>query len=51
MAEFVGTRTPEECVVHFVRMPLEDPFWDPALLLQKVFYEPTFPSSFFFCGI
>eukprot|EP00923_Selenidium_pygospionis_P035778 GHVN01062594.1.p1 GENE.GHVN01062594.1~~GHVN01062594.1.p1 ORF type:complete len:434 (-),score=53.43 GHVN01062594.1:2764-4065(-) len=30
IARFVGTKTPEECLVHFLQLPLEDPFSDTA---------------------
>ena len=26
MAEHVGTRTQDECILHFLRLPIEDPY-------------------------
>ena len=26
VAEHVGTRTQDECILHFLRLPIEDPF-------------------------
>ena len=30
VAEHVGTRTQDECIMHFLKLPIEDPFLEPA---------------------
>lgn len=32
MCEHVGTRTQDECILHFLRLPIEDPFFEDAEL-------------------
>ena len=29
VAEHVGTRTQDECIMHFLKLPIEDPFLEP----------------------
>ena len=32
VAEHVGTRTQDECILHFLRLPIEDPFLEDIQL-------------------
>ena len=32
VAEHVGTRTQDECILHFLRLPIEDPFLEDVQL-------------------
>ena len=32
VAEHVGTRTQDECILHFLRLPIEDPFLEDVHL-------------------
>ena len=36
VSEYVGTKSKAECVVHFLRMPIEDPYLDSELSATKV---------------
>ena len=32
VAEHVGTRTQDECILHFLRLPIEDPYLEDVQL-------------------
>lgn len=42
VAEHVGSRTQEECILHFLRLPIEDPYLEgDASTLGPLAYQPT----------
>jgi len=36
VAEHVGTRTQDECILHFLRLPIEDPYLEDVQLGEFV---------------
>jgi SWI/SNF related-matrix-associated actin-dependent regulator of chromatin subfamily C len=36
VCEHVGTRTQEECILHFLRLPIEDPYLDDPAAGEKL---------------
>lgn len=46
VAEHVGTRTQDECILHFLRLPIEDPFLEDVQLGQLPCPMHTPPREF-----
>ena len=40
VAEHVGTRTQDECILHFLRLPIEDPYLED-MKLGPLSYQPV----------
>lgn len=40
VAEHVGTRTQDECILHFLRLPIEDPYLED-MKLGPLCYQPV----------
>ncbi|KAL5257926.1 hypothetical protein ACHWQZ_G012765 [Mnemiopsis leidyi] len=43
VAEHVGTRTQDECIMHFLKLPIEDPFLEPQT--GKILDDSSLPGS------
>lgn len=42
MSEHVGSRTQDECILHFLRLPIEDPYLeDSSASLGPLAYQPV----------
>ena len=42
VAEHVGTRTQDECILHFLRLPIEDPFLEDVQLGEIKSFHPRY---------
>ena len=41
VSEHVGSRTQDECILHFLRLPIEDPYLEEGAPLGPLAYQPV----------